>query len=130
MSCPRAWLQAQPVTHLPIGPEVSHGGPGDGKETHKHGQVGRAVLEAGVSTCLGPPAMSSHTQTPVGLLGRRTPDCLESCALLASCPGFASALERLATHLTDGDTEAHGYQSSCDRGLGPRLRTQSSFPPR
>lgn len=78
MSCPRAWLQAQPVTHLPTGPEVSHGGPGDGKETHKHGQVGRAVLEAAVGRGGGEhlpraPSLSAHTQTPMGLQGRRTP---------------------------------------------------------
>lgn len=40
-------LAPGPASYSAIGPEVSHGGPGDGKETHKHRQVGRAVLEAG-----------------------------------------------------------------------------------
>lgn len=35
MSSPGAWLQPKPVTHSPTGPGLSHGGPGDGKETHK-----------------------------------------------------------------------------------------------
>jgi hypothetical protein len=38
---------AQPVTHLPTRHGVSHGGPGDGKETHKHEQVGRVVQGEG-----------------------------------------------------------------------------------
>lgn len=124
MSCPRAWLQAQPVTHLPIGPGVSHGAQVMGRKHINTGKwEGQAWRWVG-STCLGLPASSFHTQPPMGLLGRCTPDCLKTCSLLAPHPGFASAPERLSTYLTDGDTEAHGYQSSCGRGLGPRLKPE------
>ena len=75
------------------------------------------------------PAWGSHTQAPVVLLIRSPPDGFKSCFLLAPCPGFAPALGGLSTHLTGGETKAHGYNPSCGRGLGPRLRTQSSFPP-
>lgn len=64
-------------------------------------------------------------ELPMGFLDRHPPNCLKSCSILS----FASDLRGLSTHLTDGETEACGYKSNCRRGLGPRLRTQSSFSP-
>lgn len=62
MSSPRAWLQPQPVTHLPTGPGLSHGRPGDGKETHKHWRVGWVVWREGGRARPGLPAMTSLMQ--------------------------------------------------------------------
>lgn len=76
MSCPLVWHGSQPVTHIPTGPGVSHGGPGDGKETHKHEQVGRAIWGEG-GGLPGAPSMSSHTPAPLGLLARCTSDCAQ-----------------------------------------------------
>lgn len=77
----RVWLQPQPVNSLTHS-AVSHGGQGDGKETHKHRPVGRADM----------PAWGSHTQAPVVFLIRGLPESLKACFLLVSCPSFAPAL--------------------------------------
>lgn len=119
MSRPGAWLQPKPVTHSPIGSGLSHGGPGDGKETHKQSQWEEWAREGGCA-CLGFPARNSPPQAS-GFLGRRTPYCFksgssDSRSRLCISPG------RAVNHLTAGETEAHGSKSSCGRGLGPRRR--------
>lgn len=125
MSSPRAWLQPQPVTHLPTGPGLSHGRPGDGKETHKHWRVGWVVLGGGWTCSPGAP---SYDLPHAGFLGRCTPDCLKSRSPPAPRPGFASALRGLLASLTDGETEGHGHRPSCGRELGPGLRPWAPLP--
>lgn len=123
MSCPRAWLQPQPVTHSPTGPGLSHGCPGDGKETHKHWRVGWVVWGEGGCARLGLPAMPSPTRA--SWAGAHL-----SRIMFPSGPTSRLCIgpERAVNPLTFGQTEARGHRPSCGRGLGPRLRARAPFP--
>lgn len=120
--CPAQGPGSSPGCYSSTRSGVNHSGPGDGKETNKHGQMGRMAWEK--ERVEGWSALGSHSWS--------LPHTGCHLSQIMSTSGLASGLcvipEQMPRPLTDKETEAHDHKSNQFRRLGPRLKPQGSFP--